>query len=105
MSKSLRDNWSCSTCKTKKTSLSPSKLSRNTQIVTDKTLKNVIDSVNFMSFQFVDFNHQLQQMFTKINDLKSESKRISEENVLLKKETVNLSWRLNKLVIERLLAY
>lgn len=48
-----------------------------------------------MSSQFYDFNYQLKQLFATINDLKSENKRISENNLQLKKEAVTLSGRIN----------
>jgi len=67
------------------------------QTVTDETLKSVVDSVNFMSSQFDGFNNQLKHLLSTINDLKCENKRITLENLLLKKETENLSGRLNKI--------
>lgn len=67
------------------------------QTVTDETLKSVVDFVNFMSSQFDGFNNQLKHLLSTINDLKCENKRITLENLLLKKETENLSGRLNKI--------
>jgi hypothetical protein len=49
-----------------------------------------------MSSQFDDFNHQLKELISAVNDLKNENKRIKEENSILKSEMINLSRRVNK---------
>lgn len=97
MSKMLKYQWSRSTCKTQRTPISQTTSQGKTQTITDERLKSVVNFINFMSYQFDDFNHQLKRLFITINNLKSENKRITEENVLLKKEKKTLSMRLNKL--------
>lgn len=98
MSSTPKEKWYCSTCKTKKTAASPVFLPvKSSQIVNDDTLNSVVDSVNFLCSQFDDFNNQLKHLFSTINDLECENKRIIEENVFLKKETVNLSERIDEL--------
>jgi len=96
MSVALKKLWTCSNCKTKELVMTPV-MPGKSQTVTDETLKSVVDPVNFMSSQFDDFNNQLKHLLSTINDLKSENKRITEENLLLKKETDILSGRLNKI--------
>lgn len=96
MSVALKKLWTCSNCKTKKLVMTPVTAGKS-QTVTDETLKSVVESVNFMSSQFDDFNNQLKHLLSTINENKCENKRIAEENLLLKKETENLSERLNKI--------
>lgn len=93
MSTSLKEKWSCSNCKVKKVVTAPAV----TKPITDETLQNVVDAVNFMSSQFDDFSLKLKQLISTVNDLKNENKRIVEENAFLKKEMVAVSGRLNKL--------
>lgn len=64
-----------------------------TQPITDETLQNVVDAVNFMSSQFEDFSLKLKQLISTVNYLKNENISIVEEN----KEIVAVSRRLNKL--------
>jgi len=77
MSKSLKEKWSCSNFKVKKVATTPVL----TQPITDETLQNVVDAVNFMSSQFDDFSLKLKQLISTVNDLKNENKRIVEPNL------------------------
>lgn len=81
MTKIAKQNWQCNSCKSKK---QPSKLqapNNNTtkgRIITQKsqddTIKNLIESVNFMSDKFDNFSKQLQELITTINLSKMKTK-------------------------------
>ena len=63
------------------------------KLITDETLKGVIDSVQFMSTQFDHFGQQLKSLVSTINVLKDENKRIKEENIVLQKEILKILQR------------
>lgn len=51
-----------------------------------------------MSSQFDDFNHQLKELISAVNDKNNENKRITVENSILKNEIITLAIRVNKFV-------
>lgn len=63
--------------------------------INDETLNGVIDSVQFMNMQFDNFGQQLKTLVSTINELKDDNKHIKEENIVLKKEILKLSQRVN----------
>lgn len=67
----------------------------STKKTTTVSDESIVDSVNFMSSQFDDFNHQLKELISAVNDKNNENKRITVENSILKNEIITLAIRVN----------
>lgn len=104
MSNFSRQNWLCNKCKVnKQTAKTPTNYNASnivqfdTQKSQNETIKNLVESVNFMSDKFDNFSKQLQDLITTINCIKDENIILREENGKLKNEIVSLDKRMNVL--------
>jgi len=102
MTKIAKQNWQCNSCKLNKQPSKLQTLNNNTtkgRIITQKsqdyTIKNLIESVNFMSDIFDNFSKQLQELITTINYIKDENEILKAENSKLKNEIASLDKRMN----------
>ncbi|KAL4096900.1 hypothetical protein QTP88_021775 [Uroleucon formosanum] len=102
MSKTAKQNWCCGKCKSNEPCFNPqaSKTASipkhtDTNIVNNETIKNLVESVNFMSDKFDNFCKQLQELVTTINSIKAENSFLKEKNCKLKNEVALLDRRMN----------
>lgn len=102
LNKPNKDNWSCSNCKFKKKApaiadeiASLINTTINNTSVSDKTLRDAVNSVKCMSAQFDSFGQQLKDLISTVKILKDENKSIKEENMLLCGELSSLSGMVN----------
>ncbi|KAL4107536.1 hypothetical protein QTP88_017868 [Uroleucon formosanum] len=102
MSKTAKQNWYCGKCKSNETCFNPlasktASISKHTDtnIVNNETIKNLVETVNFMSEKFDNFGKQLQELVTTINSIKAENSFLKEENCKLKNEFALLDKRMN----------
>lgn len=103
MTKTAKQNWQCNSCKTSKEFIGKIQTPNNntykgrlvTQKSQDDTIKNLVDSVNFMSDKFDNFSKQLQELITTINYIKDENDFLKEENCKLKNKIASLDKRMN----------
>jgi len=102
MSKTAKQNWCCSKCKSNEPYLKP--LASKSTLITDhtdtnnvykKTFNNLVKSVHFMSEKLYSFVKQLQGVVTKINNIKVENSCLKEENFKLKNEVTLLNKPMN----------
>lgn len=102
MSKTAKQNWCCGKCKSNEPCFNPlasktASISKHTDTnnVNNETIKNLVESVNFMSDKFDNFGKQLQELVTTINSIKAENSFLKEENCKLKNEVALLDKRMN----------
>lgn len=68
----------------------------DTQNTRNKTIKYIVESVNFMSDKFNNnTSKQLQELITTINYIKDDNLILKEENAKLKNEIASLDKRMN----------
>jgi len=104
LNKPNKDNWSCSNCKFKKKALviadeiaSSINTTINNTTVSDKTPRDVVNSLKFMSAQFDSFGQQLKDLISTVKILEDENNLIKEENMLRRGELSSLLGMVNML--------
>lgn len=102
MSKTAKQKWSCSKCKSNETNLNQPvakivSIEKHTDSinVNNETINNLVKSVNFMSDKFDSFGKHLKELVTTINYIKVENYFLKEENCKLKNEVALLDKRMN----------
>lgn len=102
ISKTFKQNWCCGKCKSNEPYIKP--LASKTILVLEhidiynvnnKTINNLVKSVNFIGDKFDSFGKQLQELGTIINNIKAENSFLKEENCKLKYEVALLDKRMN----------
>jgi len=91
MSKANRLKWSCLKCKFDKTD----KIINTT--TADYNLRDLTDSVNFMSNKFDNFGEQIKDVLSALKEIREENKVLKEQNINLKSEISSLGNRINLL--------
>lgn len=99
-----KDNWLCSNCKFKKKApviadeiASSINTTINNTTVSDKTLRDIVNSLKFMSAEFDSFGQQLKDLISTVKILKDENKSIKDENMLCRGELSSLLGMINML--------
>lgn len=93
-----RQKWHCNNCKLKEQVIKTQASKNTTNILQidlhkslNETIKNLIESVNFISDVLINFNKQLQELITTTNYIKDENMILKEENDKLKNEIMSLN--------------
>lgn len=114
MSKDNRLKWSCLKCKfdpnTQLISQHSGKTIQSMNLVAntssaDYNLKDLTDSVNFMSNKFDNFGEQIKDILTSLKEMREENKILKEQYTNMRSGITSLGNRINILVQEAIENY
>lgn len=88
-SKNTRSRWICNKCKFKWDK------PKNKSTVSEITLQDLANSMNFMSQQFDDFSTTVTKILEEMKEIRKENVRITNDNIKLTQEIFDLKYRLD----------